>query len=1070
MYRLLFNLFGRQIVFYFGGLCFLSVAVLASLSLTSKYALKSYVSEQITRLPWDMTVIQQTPLYNYPELGKRFENIEGVKNVEALGFLRVQNGDLLRVEVNNMPLSVTWVGVIATSDSDLLPPELRRYKKDSIDTNAQQSHIRAAFVSNNDGQLRYSTINTGDVIKLQYTGKDPAAGHSHGEGDDDHESIHSNKHNTGKDPATGHLQGEGDDDHGSTHSNEHDTGKDPTAGHSLGEGDDDHGSIHSNEHQHEVTPKRKSEILQEFIVENQVSQLERLEFNKWMLSHIGSLSYLPEQALILSVPMPIFEKLAEKLDKIQLPSSGMHGTETAPPYIPEINHLIKLDHERWINPWDLSASIRQLTYLITIFESETHRISSTAYVMSDLRGVLTELERISRSVGLVAILIAIPLLWLAWMVARKLNILLLLNHQRQIGLVMMRGVPMSLVSKTLMTIFIISGFLGSILGMATGLGFPIIGYKLIGESLPSLFYLKNEVLYFLFFIVIGVILSVLSGRNMINHMRRFTPREVMTRMMDEIFNQDAHHTPKSFVIASITAFIIGGYKIFVWTTGYSLFPELIDSVSASHFRFWLTIEFVLNFIAVPLFLFGITGILRWRTKWFQHIINFLMIPFVGKFRWFAAKHMALNRTRIVGTMFLTALALSLTLLPQIAADSFYDRVKRGVKSSVGGDFQLEYNMAVLTGGAVDLQPVSIYNDLIKNQLVEIEKSLKDVAWINSVTPIQQYIIPSFYLPNQSGLLLNLIADQHDYLKNIYFEEELGITRKFTNIARDIENRSLIASQGLLNARKIPMDKDIVLGYGNKEQSLFARISDSIAFLPGQPGIEVKQREGFMTQEVDYLNYITNSDARLVTSLDNILNSTLNSLEVVPSRAVFVIKSANKIQLEELDSLIKSLPIQPQTIRSLSQEIGNVSKDMFISLSIENMWVFMIGGLVLAISGVLIIGWINFLANRHTFSLLRLRGMPLSMLFRISLANFLIPVIVGILLGIVLGAISGFGVAQAIWEMPKVYGVAGFLKNQLVFSYTAWKIVFLFCSILTLISFIYGLWPFRRTVYEELRNN
>ena len=131
---------------------------------------------------------------------------------------------------------------------------------------------------------------------------------------------------------------------------------------------------------------------------------------------------------------------------------------------------------------------------------------------------------------------------------------------------------------------------------------------------------------------------------------------------------------------------------------------------------------------------------------------------------------------------------------------------------------------------------------------------------------------------------------------------------------------------------------------------------------------------------------------------------------------------------------------------------------------------MIGGLVLAISGVFIIGWINFLANRHTFSLLRLRGMPLSMLFRISLAYFLIPVIVGILLGIVLGAISGFGVAQAIWEMPKIYGVAGFLKNQLVFSCTSWKIVFLFFSFLALISFIYGLWPFRRTVHEEIRNN
>ncbi len=70
--------------------------------------------------------------------------------------------------------------------------------------------------------------------------------------------------------------------------------------------------------------------------------------------------------------------------------------------------------------------------------------------------------------------------------------------------------------------------------------------------------------------------------------------------------------------------------------------------------------------------------------------------------------------------------------------------------------------------------------------------------------------------------------------------------------------------------------------------------------------------------------------------------------------------------------------------------------------------------------------VNFAADRRTFALLRLRGVPLVLLLRIALSIFLIPVLGGVVMGIFLGVISGYGISQAVWDLPRVYGVAGFL--------------------------------------------
>ena len=481
------------------------------------------------------------------------------------------------------------------------------------------------------------------------------------------------------------------------------------------------------------------------------------------------------------------------------------------------------------------------------------------------------------------------------------------------------------------------------------------------------------------------------------------------------------------------------------------------------------IESLLNFVAIPLLLSGLAGLVMWRTQWLQKGLNLLTAPLVGNLGWFVGRHMARGRHRIANLFFVAALAMSLSLLPQIAADGFYGRVLRGMRASIGGDVLLEFDMADLTGGLVGVLPVSQYQQKLQPQLESIQRVLTTQEEVASVELIEQFLIPGIYIPGQSGLPINVIQDPEKYLQLIYYEDQLGITRGFSSIIRSLREGNVAASQGLFRVRSIPLGKEVVLGYGSEGAPVHARLSDVIAFLPGEPALGIEDREGFVTAEINYLNHLLRSDARIIAAQDSMSEPGLRELEVLPSRVVFMLKAKEGVSKQELARNISTiLPFEPDAVRWEALERERVSKDMFISLALENMKVYMIGGLVLALASVAAIALVNFAADRRTFALLRLRGVPLGVLLRIALSIFLIPVAAGVVVGILLGAISGYGISQAVWDLPRIYGVAGFLSNQLVFSNSALAIVVGLSVIFAAIALGFGFWLFRRTAREAIR--
>src|SRR6266508_1966865 len=82
--------------------------------------------------------------------------------------------------------------------------------------------------------------------------------------------------------------------------------------------------------------------------------------------------------------------------------------------------------------------------------TQESRPRSVSFVVDSTTEVLLErMQGIARLIGLVSLLVALPLLWMAWVLAANLAGLLMLNERRTLGLMRLRGISGDLMGRAL---------------------------------------------------------------------------------------------------------------------------------------------------------------------------------------------------------------------------------------------------------------------------------------------------------------------------------------------------------------------------------------------------------------------------------------------------------------------------------------------------------------------------------------------------------------------------------------------------------------------------------------------
>src|SRR5436190_21517111 len=87
----LLPILGKRSFLAFGGVTFLVAGLLATVNLTSRYALKLYVEDQLRRTPWDLVVyVKGSAERLLAVMPRHVTSVRGIEKVETLAFLRAQ--------------------------------------------------------------------------------------------------------------------------------------------------------------------------------------------------------------------------------------------------------------------------------------------------------------------------------------------------------------------------------------------------------------------------------------------------------------------------------------------------------------------------------------------------------------------------------------------------------------------------------------------------------------------------------------------------------------------------------------------------------------------------------------------------------------------------------------------------------------------------------------------------------------------------------------------------------------------------------------------------------------------
>jgi hypothetical protein len=429
--------------------------------------------------------------------------------------------------------------------------------------------------------------------------------------------------------------------------------------------------------------------------------------------------------------------------------------------------------------------------------------------------------------------------------------------------------------------------------------------------------------------------------------------------------------------------------------------------------------------------------------------------------------MALKPHRILGFLMIVALMTSVCLYPSIGANSFADKALRGATVQLGSELHMTLNphdfvAADQLGQSLGAQVKSL-QAVLKERLQGFKH--RDVV---STEYIFEALLPGFFFPGYglSGVPLYLIDDPQTYLRTVYFEEKLGVGGRFSDIVRGLKEDKVAVSTPVAEFWNLETGEPVLLGADVQKRPVLVPSAGVVGLLPGMPPRTITDRQSYVAARMDYLNYLYSTDAYLIATMDN---PKIQSVKVLIPRIFLLVRLRPGANGEALTkSIATTLRARPVEVRELNRELKRVGGDMFIFLALENMRIYLIGGVMLALIAIGAIASTSYLEDRRTLGLLRVRGVSPALLFGFFASSLVSPALIGLLVGVLVAMGGGYGLTNVIWNLRELKSVVHLLPTQLVISkLTVWICLGLLVAILC-IALAFSLWVFRRTARDTMR--
>jgi hypothetical protein len=240
---------------------------------------------------------------------------------------------------------------------------------------------------------------------------------------------------------------------------------------------------------------------------------------------------------------------------------------------------------------------------------------------------------------------------------------------------------------------------------------------------------------------------------------------------------------------------------------------------------------------------------------------------------------------------------------------------------------------------------------------------------------------------------------------------------------------------------------------------------AVHFLPGVPLRTVNEREGFISARVDYLNHLFTNSPYLI---GDARNQSFADLDVLIPRVVLTITaSGNGIAGEFQERVLKTIEIKPLDVHDLNTEVARLGGDMYIYLARQNVQIYLLGGLLLALIGIFAVAYANYVEDRRTLALLRIRGAGPLAVVRFFMPNIIGPSVVGFVIGALMAVVGGFGITKLVWELRQLQTVLNYLPTHLALSQQTAVIAGILLLAVIGIGVAFGRWVFARTARQSL---
>ncbi len=793
-------------------------------------------------------------------------------------------------------------------------------------------------------------------------------------------------------------------------------------------------------------------------------RIERKDLNRWFLEQTSSPSLIPEIGAILVIPYD--ENIIRRFDALARGIVTVHEDgdmhEEAGNYFPDIIHLLEIDYENQISGWDIEGSLANLEVLENFLNERTFTIGPRVFIDNSTRVLLERMNDTAQKVGLISLLIALPLIWVGWILMANLTGMLLLNERRKFGLMRLRGASGKTMGRALQLSIGSGALLGGILGALVGTLLPIFFYE-GGAMLPLDTILIIQQPYILMtFIIIGVIVALAVSRKLVKYASRISPLEASGRVV----SSETKQAGVKFGLAGFIALVLGSYKILGWIFSYSFF-------AGSESKWLVSFDQILDFAGFPLFVYGLVTFLVSRKVIMNHILQVIVSIIGGSLRHLTLKHISTKPQRVAGFLLIVAMMTTIGLYPTVMTAVFDNKIERGTRVQVGSDVQLTLNASdIVSNELLASGGIGVQYRAIQQEIPSLLETMKSVDGVNDIKwTMFEGVSDGVYMPGYgfNGLPLYFVPDNDDYMDAIYFEESLAQQGQFSDLMSKLPQGNIIMSNAVAEfTKKIPGESTLLGRQTNGIDMVNATVGGSVWYLPGSPLVSVTDRESFDTARVDYVNYLFSNNAYMVADPNQ---ENLNDLDVLISGAQFAIDIATGSDPYQVSqNIIRAIGIEPSNVRTYNEEISKIGSDMYIFLARQNVQIYLFGGLLLAIIGILSVAYTNYMEDRRTLGLLRIRGATPRHMLRFFGSGIFAPSYIGLILGIAVSLIVGFGITNLVWQLREVKNILLYLATRIDVSQLTFNIGLLLFGIITIVGLIFSRWVFNKSVREGLSDN